>query len=100
MTHDRTCKPALHVAGRRVRLFSREWLTIHGACAKAWAKRYGIVPFTAPCGRCCEPRETSVPFACGKFRGLAAPTCACGHEQGPYAVVLASGDEILFARWT
>lgn len=75
-------------------LSDRRWLTVLGACPVAWARRFGITPFAHACSRCGVSRETSVPFACGIFRGLVAPTCSCGCERGPYAVVRADGREI------
>lgn len=37
------------------------------------------------------------PFARGIFRGLVAPTCSCGCERGPFAVVRADGRDLTSA---
>ncbi len=60
----------------------------HGVDHVRFAERFGIEPCTAPCTDCCAPRTTTVPFACGEFRGLMAPPCiVCGHEGTPYCLV-------------
>lgn len=74
-------------------LVDRMWLTVPGASPAAWAKRFDILPFSHPCIDCGALRVTTIPFASGRFRGLAAPTCACGNDRGPYAVVLVRPDE-------
>jgi hypothetical protein len=68
-----------------------QFLVVHGAYPKAWADRYGIEPFTQPCYNCDAPMTTSIPFACGAFRGLVAPECRCGEDFPPYCAVLAPG---------
>jgi hypothetical protein len=69
-------------------MFSRSnWLVVHGYDAARWAKRYDIQPFTHPCYKCNAPTTTSIAFASGKCRGLAAPQCACGHPSPPYCIV-------------
>lgn len=49
----------------------------------AWARKYDIEPFTAPCYGCGAPLTTSIPFAQGQRRGLLAPTCTCGTDALP-----------------
>ena len=46
-----------------------------------------MVPFEHPCQGCGELRRTTLPFAQGTLRGLAAPPCPCGEPFAPYAVV-------------
>ncbi len=66
-------------------------LYVPGATAEQWTKRYGIEPFTHPCGDCGRPLTTTVPFVKGPFRGLEAPPCVCGRTQTPYCYVSAPG---------
>lgn len=66
---------------------STRFLTVHGVCPKAWAKRYDLLPFTHPCDACGEPLTTTLPFAQGQLRGLRAPTCSCGNKQTPWCLV-------------
>lgn len=73
------------------------FVRVLGPSAEAWARRYGIDPFTTPCSVCSRPCTTSVPIAAPGLRGLMAPTCACGHPRPPYAVVRADGGELLRA---
>jgi hypothetical protein len=68
-------------------LIANRKLIVHGVTGEAWAKRYGIVPFTRPCIGCGQPMTTSVPFAQGQLRGLVAPRCSCGNPNQPYCVV-------------
>lgn len=62
-------------------------LDVHGITPEAWSRRFGVVPFEHPCSRCGALLRTTLPFVQGQLRGLRAPTCACGNERGPYAVV-------------
>ena len=71
------------------------FLRVLGVEAEAWAKRYGITPFTSPCSVCDRPCTTSVPFMVLGLRGLVAPTCECGSTSTPYAVVRDDGADIL-----
>lgn len=64
-----------------------ERLMIHGITAEAWATRYDIEPVTVPCPTCGAPKVTSLPFAQGQLRGLAAPDCACGDKGRTYCLV-------------
>lgn len=69
-------------------MFDRsKFLLIFGEDAEKWAARYDIEPFSHPCGRCKRILTTTIPFACGQFRGLIAPQCACGNERPPCAIV-------------
>jgi hypothetical protein len=72
------------------------FLIAHGADPKRWARKHDIEPFSCPCDGCGRTVTTSVPFACGQFRGLIAPTCPCGHEFRPYCVVRAAQHGDLF----
>lgn len=69
-----------------------QFLSMFGADPARWAKRFSLDPFTAPCGECGAPLETTVPIACGDLRGLRAPACKCGNVHTPYCVVAAHGD--------
>ena len=60
---------------------------VFGVSAAEWTRRYGVQPFEYPCYVCGRLLATSIPFAQGELRGLAAPQCACGDKQGPYAAV-------------
>lgn len=73
-------------------------LVVYGVTTEAWAKRYGLRPFSYPCV-CGFERKSEIPFASGRVRGLAAPKCsACGHEAGaPYCVVAAPGQRDMLA---
>jgi hypothetical protein len=71
------------------------FLRVLGVDAEAWAKRYGITPFTAPCSACGGPCTTSIPFFAAGFRGLMSPPCACGVTRTPYALVRDDGGEVL-----
>lgn len=63
-------------------------LVVHGVTAEEWTKRYGVEPFSHPCEDCGRPRTTTVPFVRGTLRGLRAPACECGAEEGvPYVIV-------------
>jgi hypothetical protein len=62
---------------------SSKFLLILGADPEKWAARYAIEPVGYPCGRCGTVLTTTIPFACGQFRGLIAPQCACGNEESP-----------------
>lgn len=52
-------------------------LFVYGISAEAWARRYGIQPFSTPC-QCGEILTTTLPFARGTLRGLQAPECKNG----------------------
>lgn len=60
---------------------------VHGVTAEEWTARYGIDAFTWPCSECGRPLTTTIPFAQGTLRGLAAPTCVCGNERTPFGLV-------------
>lgn len=76
-------------------MFERSrFLLVLGADPKRWAARFGIRPFTHPCGRCGRMLTTSIPFACGTFRGLISPQCLCGNDRPPYGIVRRDGDLI------
>lgn len=60
---------------------------VHGVAAEAWAARWGIAIFTAPCSECGRPCTTTIPFVQGALRGLQAPPCACGNERTPFGLV-------------
>lgn len=62
-------------------------LIVYGVTPERWARRWGIVPFDTPCTVCLATRRTSVPFAQGSLRGLAAPMCGCGNEAAVYCMV-------------
>lgn len=62
-------------------------MIVHGITAEAWAKRWGIQPFSYPCSECGRMCTTSIPFAQGTLRGLQSPVCECGNERTPYGVV-------------
>lgn len=62
-------------------------LYVHGITAEEWTRRYGVQPFSYPCHDCGRMCTTTIPFAQGTLRGLASPTCACGNEKTPYAMV-------------
>jgi hypothetical protein len=64
-------------------------LYVHGVTAKEWADRHRIEVFSHPCIDCGRPRTISMPFAQGELRGLQAPPCDCGNDQGPYGLVRA-----------
>jgi hypothetical protein len=64
---------------------------VYGADPELWARRFDIEPFAAPCYVCGTELKTTLPFASGPLRGLAAPRGACGHDTGPYCVVRADG---------
>jgi len=65
----------------------RPTFVVHGVTAEAWTARYGVVPYSHPCGRCGRVLRTTIPFVRGQMRGLKAPTCECGNERTPYVVV-------------
>lgn len=58
------------------------FLLIHGQDPKKWAARYGIDPCEYPCDYCKKIQKTTIPFACGQFRGLIAERC-CDERQSP-----------------
>lgn len=62
-------------------------LIVHGATVAEWTRRFGIQPFSHPCYVCGRLLTTTVPFAQGTLRGLAAPRCECGDEATPFCVV-------------
>lgn len=62
-------------------------LFVIGVTPEQWTKRYGVEPFSYPCYVCGCMLTTTRPFVQGTLRGLQAPTCACGDEKTPYAVV-------------
>ena len=63
-------------------------LTVYGVSAAEWTMRYGIEPFSSPCGDCGRILTTSLPFVEGVLRGLRAPACECGQDQAPYVLLL------------
>jgi len=72
----------------RLVLTRTRWLRLlHGADPEAWRRRFGMEPFSAPCGECGRVLTASVPFAVGEARGLEAPRCECGNERTPYSMV-------------
>lgn len=64
------------IAGERSR-----WIFVLGVTAEAWARRWDLEPFAAPCAGCGELLTTDKPFAVGTLRGLAASPCRCGHHD-------------------
>ncbi len=62
-------------------------LLVYGISQESWTRRYGVLPFSHPCSQCGRMLTTTIPFAQGTLRGLAAPTCECGNESTPYAMV-------------
>lgn len=67
------------------------FLFVLGGDPVRWAARYDIEPFSFPCKECGVKLTTSIPFVCGPLRGLMAPTCRCGNQRTPYAVVREPG---------
>lgn len=67
------------------------FLRLPGQSAENWAWQYGVEPFSVDCIGCGVELTTSIPFACGAYRGLVAPECECGDEFPPYAVVARDG---------
>lgn len=63
-------------------------LYVYGVTVERWTRRHGVEPFSHPCFKCGRLLTTSIPFMQGRVPGLQAPTCECGNEQTPYAVVL------------
>lgn len=63
-------------------------LFVHGITTAEWTRRYGVEPFSHPCSECGRVLTTTLPFAQGTLRGLEAPTCECGNERTPYAMLL------------
>jgi hypothetical protein len=71
-------------------------LIVHGVTVETWTKRYGVLPFSHPCSECGRMLTTTIPFAQGTLRGLAAPRCVCGNEATPYGLVRDSAYGDLF----
>lgn len=60
-----------------------KFLLIHGVDPAKWYQRFNIDPVTSPCGQCGTLLTTTIPFACGQYRGLISPQCACGTTDSP-----------------
>jgi hypothetical protein len=66
----------------------QRFLKVLGVAPAAWTARYGVEPFEHECQQCSEPLRTTIPFACGDYRGLMAPACpSCGNQRTPFAIV-------------
>lgn len=82
-----------------------KFLIVYGADPVKWAKRYDIEPFSHPCYHCGIIQTTTIPFACGRLRGLLATAHECHGEmrRPPYCIVCpgsAPGDlSSLFPGW-
>lgn len=61
-------------------------LRVHGASLSAWCDRHGVEPFEAPCNACGVTLRADTPFAWRAWRGLTAPTCACGNTDVPFCI--------------
>ncbi len=60
---------------------------VYGVTQEEWTRRFGVQPFSYPCYVCGRLLTTTIPFAQGTLRGLQAPTCECGDEKTPFALV-------------
>ncbi len=72
------------------------FLRVMGISPEAWASRYGLEVFSAPCPECGRSLSTTLPFACGALRGLMAPRCECGCGDVPYEIAQADPRTDLF----
>jgi len=91
--YEPSCWPTSHSPAIIVQFDSelhmnrKRFLRIHGISAETWAQRHDLDQYARPCSRCGAMLTTSIPFASGTLRGLAAPACVCGNENTPYVVV-------------
>lgn len=53
----------------------------------AWCATYELEVLTVNCRKCGRPISANMPFWVGTVRGLVAPVCACGHNQGTHTFI-------------
>ena len=90
--------PVVGIRWRAGRPRTGDRFYVYGVTAEEWTARYGVEPFSHPCGECGRTLTTTLPFAQGQLRGLQAPPCECGNKQTPFALVRDPKHGDLFTR--
>jgi hypothetical protein len=61
---------------------------------KEWAARYGISMLPGTCAKCNQLQYPTIPFAMKNWRGLQAPTHACGDRYPLFRAVRAPSKQL------